>query len=218
MTPYREIKGIGPVMLGFDSGTGGVIRQVANIISYFEGVPPITNKDIAMYMQYNPEFLSNYYLGQGFSLLGLISSGGNKTNSEPALVTSNGTIIPKANTITLPDYILRAEKNNDERESKPSRSEHAEQRAQEGRPVSAARGDDQNAKRSEIYVQDDGRWVVKGDNGRLSVFESDGEHVTTFKNPQKNTDMRVRSGRYSRPTESQYEQFSKLFGNNSLGY
>ncbi len=61
------------------------------------------------------------------------------------------------------------------------RSGHAEQRAQAGRPVSAGRGDAQNAKRSEIYVQDDGRWVVKGDNGRLNVFEPNGERVTTFK-------------------------------------
>jgi RHS repeat-associated protein len=102
---------------------------------------------------------------------------------------------------------------------KPGRSDHAEKRrTKDGRPVSAGRSDAQNAKRSEIYVQDDGRWVVKGDNGRLNVFEPNGEHVTTFKNPQKNTDMRVRSGRYSRLTEAQYEEFSTIFNNKNLGF
>ena len=102
---------------------------------------------------------------------------------------------------------------------KSGRSNHAEKRrTKDGRPVSAGRSDAQNAKRSEIYVQEDGRWVVKGDNGRLNVFEPNGEHVTTFKNPQKNTDMRVRSGRYSRLTEAQYEEFSTIFNNKNLGF
>ncbi len=30
--------------------------------------------------------------------------------------------------------------------------------------------------------------------------------------------MRVRSGRYFRPTEAQYEEFSKIFDNKNLGY
>lgn len=53
------------------------------------------------------------------------------------------------------------------------RSAHAQQRAKEGRPINPARNDVQNARDVDILRQEDGRWVVRGKNGRISIFEPD---------------------------------------------
>ena len=65
-------------------------------------------------------------------------------------------------------------------EKGPGRSDHAEQRRlEDGRPVSESLNDLQNARDADIFVQEDGRFVVRGRRGREHIFESDGELVTT---------------------------------------
>lgn len=61
-------------------------------------------------------------------------------------------------------------------------------------------------------IQKDGRWIIKGSNGRIHVIEQNGsEVVTTFKNTAKNTQARINDGRWSRSTEAQLKEFSNIF-------
>jgi hypothetical protein len=69
--------------------------------------------------------------------------------------------------------------------SKPSgptvvRSEHAKLRAAEGRPVGTAITDVRNARGADVFIQEDGRFIVRGPNGREHVIDPSGELVTTI--------------------------------------
>lgn len=46
----------------------------------------------------------------------------------------------------------------------------------------------------DILIQDDGRWVVKGNDGKIHLIEPDGEVVTSFKNSDENTAQRIKDG------------------------
>ncbi|WP_051107662.1 RHS repeat-associated core domain-containing protein [Paenibacillus fonticola] len=95
---------------------------------------------------------------------------------------------------------------------KLERSEHAVLRSKEGRPVGSAINDVQKARQSNVLVQGDGRWVIKGDNSRIHIVEADGSQViTSFKNPSKNTNMRIQDGRWIRPSEAELQQFKEIF-------
>ncbi|AZK46692.1 RHS repeat domain-containing protein [Paenibacillus lentus] len=95
---------------------------------------------------------------------------------------------------------------------KLERSEHAVLRSKEGRPVGSAINDVQKARQSDVLVQGDGRWVIKGDNSRIHIVEADGSQViTSFKNPSKNTNMRIQDGRWIRPSEAELQQFKEIF-------
>lgn len=59
-------------------------------------------------------------------------------------------------------------------------------------------------------MQDDGRFVVQGNNGRVHILEQNGEIVTTMNKVTNFTD-RVRIGRYIPLTESQKKDFVKKF-------
>ncbi|REK69237.1 RHS repeat-associated core domain-containing protein [Paenibacillus paeoniae] len=97
---------------------------------------------------------------------------------------------------------------------KLGKSEHAVLRGSEGRPVGSAVNDVQKARQADILIQNDGRWVIKGDNGRIHIVERDGSQVvTSFKNPSKNTDMRIQDGRWTRPSEAELQQFKEIFSN-----
>ncbi len=86
---------------------------------------------------------------------------------------------------------------------KLERSEHAILRSKEGRPVGSAINDVQKARQSDILVQEDGRWIIKGDNGRIHIVEADGSQVVTA--------MRIQDGRWSRPSEAEFQQFKETF-------
>lgn len=51
------------------------------------------------------------------------------------------------------------------------RSGHSQQRGDEGRPVSQAFNDAQRARQSDVFIQPDGRYVVRGIGGREHIFE-----------------------------------------------
>ena len=59
-------------------------------------------------------------------------------------------------------------------------------------------------------MQDDGRYVIKGNNGRVHILEPDGEVVTTMKNVT-NFDYRVQSGRYTPLSEAEKYEFAQKF-------
>lgn len=100
------------------------------------------------------------------------------------------------------DYIVTAE---------ITRGEHAEIRNKEGRPVGQVINDIENSRPSDILVQDDGRWVILGPNGRVHIIESDGEVVTSYKNPRDNTIKRIKDGRWERPNNEKLQEFRDKF-------
>ena len=59
---------------------------------------------------------------------------------------------------------------------------HANLRSSQGRSVGSATNDLQTARNSDIYVQSDGRYVIRGPKGREHIIETNGEVVTTVNN------------------------------------
>ncbi|WP_437439622.1 hypothetical protein [Kosakonia sacchari] len=94
---------------------------------------------------------------------------------------------------------------------KITQGEHASIRNKEGRPVGAVINDVQKSRQADILVQDDGRWVIKGNGGKLHIIEPNGEVVTSFYNPKANTDSRVNRGEWNYPSNDQLEQFRQKF-------
>jgi hypothetical protein len=91
------------------------------------------------------------------------------------------------------------------------RSEHSEQRRQEGRRVAPAFNDAQKAKQSEVFIQLDGRYVVRGKKGREHIFETNGELVTSIDRSQKAHLLKIRKGERQPITDNQFELFKRLF-------
>ncbi|USG64645.1 RHS repeat-associated core domain-containing protein [Brevibacillus ruminantium] len=94
------------------------------------------------------------------------------------------------------------------------RSQHSLERKSQGRPTGTAFNDAQKARDADILIQDDGRWIVRGQNGRIHVFEPDGQHLTTFKNPDNNTKIRIQRGQWTRPSQESIQKFRDIL--NSL--
>ncbi|QXB07857.1 hypothetical protein I6L80_20815 (plasmid) [Providencia rettgeri] len=94
---------------------------------------------------------------------------------------------------------------------KITQGEHAGIRNKEGRPVSSVINDVQKSRPADILIQDDGRWVVKGSDGRVHLIEPDGEVVTSFKNSDKNTAQRIRDGKWNRPSNEKLDEFKEKF-------
>ncbi|OCG17354.1 hypothetical protein A9G47_08780 [Gilliamella sp. WF3-4] len=92
-----------------------------------------------------------------------------------------------------------------------TRGEHAEIRNKQGRPVGQVINDIENSRPSDILVQDDGRWVVLGPNGRAHIIEPDGEIVTSLVNDRKNTIDRIKRGRWARPNSEKLQEFRDKF-------
>ncbi|MCL6601191.1 MAG: RHS repeat-associated core domain-containing protein, partial [Alicyclobacillus macrosporangiidus] len=92
------------------------------------------------------------------------------------------------------------------------RSEHANLRAGQGRAgsIRQALNDVQKARPSDVLRQNDGRWVVKGSNGRVHIFEEDGEHVTSFRNSAANTAKRIAEGTWNLASEVEARHFLNM--------
>ena len=95
-----------------------------------------------------------------------------------------------------------------------TRSDHAVIRASQGRRVGSAINDVQRARPADVLLQNDGRWVVRGQNGRVHILESNGQIVTTLSNKTNaNVLAEINSGKWSRLTIEQQNQFANLFRN-----
>jgi hypothetical protein len=92
-----------------------------------------------------------------------------------------------------------------------ARSDHAVQRGKEGRRTGPAFGDAQRARQSDVYKQPDGRYVVRGRNGREHIFEPDGTHVTSIDRPKAAHEGKVDRGERRPVTEQEFEEFQKIF-------
>lgn len=93
---------------------------------------------------------------------------------------------------------------------KTTKSEHAVLRESQGRNINTVIGDLNQATPSRIFTQEDGRYVIRGGNGRVHILEPDGEIVTTM-NKVTNFMKRVISGRYQSLSESEKYEFAKKF-------
>jgi hypothetical protein len=91
------------------------------------------------------------------------------------------------------------------------RSDHSKQRGEEGRPVQVAFNDAQRARQADVFVQPDGRYVVRGLRGREHIFETSGELVTSLVRPQKAHQRKVIQGERQFISIQQFEQFQEIF-------
>jgi hypothetical protein len=62
-----------------------------------------------------------------------------------------------------------------------------------------------------VFVQpDDGRFVVRGDQGREHIIEADGEHVTSVRRPDAAHQARLRDGTIRAATEVEVQKVKKF--------
>lgn len=96
--------------------------------------------------------------------------------------------------------------------SKLEKSDHALLRSAQGRPVPEAISDLIRARPADILSQGDGRWVIRGANGRTHIVEADGSQVlTSFRNTSANTQFRILKGTWNPLTNDQIELFKAIF-------
>jgi len=90
------------------------------------------------------------------------------------------------------------------------RTSHAKDRQAEGRPVEQAMPDAQRARQADVYVQPNGRYVVRGPNGREHIFEPNGQVLTSVRRPDSAHSNKVVNGERRSVTEAEYRQFKEL--------
>jgi hypothetical protein len=90
-------------------------------------------------------------------------------------------------------------------------SEHAKERGAQGRRTGPAFGDAQRARQADVYVQPDGRYVVRGPRGREHIFEPDGTHVTSIDRSAKAHQGKVNAGERTPITAEGFERFKEIF-------
>ena len=91
------------------------------------------------------------------------------------------------------------------------RSEHSEQRRGEGRRVGPAFNDAQRARQSDVFIQPDGRYVVRGPRGREHIFEPDGELFTSIDRSQRAHQGKISQGERRPVTLNEFERFQEIF-------
>lgn len=91
------------------------------------------------------------------------------------------------------------------------KSDHAEQRKSEGRPVSTAFIDGQRATQNEIFLQIDGRYIVRGQKGREHIFEATGELITSYHRSHQTHLAKMRNGERQPVTSEQFVIFKEIF-------
>jgi hypothetical protein len=77
--------------------------------------------------------------------------------------------------------------------------------------VSVAFNDAQRARQSDVFIQPDGRYVVRGLRGREHIFEPDGELVTSIDRPHKAHQLKLRRGERRPVTVNEFETFKEIF-------
>ena len=66
-----------------------------------------------------------------------------------------------------------------------TRSEHAVIRSSDGRSVGTVVNDIQKARDADIFIQSDGRYVIRGQGAREHIIEANGIHITTVNGRSK---------------------------------
>jgi hypothetical protein len=91
------------------------------------------------------------------------------------------------------------------------KSDHAKQRAQESMPVREGEPDVQRAKESDVFMQEDGRFVVRGARGREHIFEANGDHVTSVVRTNAAHLQRLRGGTIRPATAEEFQALKGMF-------
>jgi len=91
------------------------------------------------------------------------------------------------------------------------RSNHSRDRGDEGRPVGPAFNDAQKAKSSDVFLQADDRYVVRGANSREHIFEPTGELVTSLVRSQKAHQNKLRRGERRFLSHEEFAAFQEKF-------
>lgn len=90
------------------------------------------------------------------------------------------------------------------------RSDHSKQRGEEGRPVQVAFNNAQSVNVSNLFVQSDGRFVVRGSKAREHIFESSGELVTSLVRLNKLHQRKIQRKKRQPVTEQQFIEFKEV--------
>ena len=90
-------------------------------------------------------------------------------------------------------------------------SDHAEQRKNEGKPVERAFADVQRAGRNDIFVQLDGRYVVRSSKDREHIFEPSGILVTSLNRSKRAHQAKLESGERQLVTIDEFQEFKEIF-------
>lgn len=96
-------------------------------------------------------------------------------------------------------------------ETRPRRSDYARSRQGAGRPVGTAFNDVQRAMPADVFVQPDGRYVIRGPRGREHIFAADGTHITTFWRSQSAHDNKLARGERQPLTREAFLKFQEQF-------
>ena len=91
------------------------------------------------------------------------------------------------------------------------RTDHARSRQAEGRPIGTAFQDAQGARQVDVFVQPDGRYVVRGSRGREHVFDTDGVHITTLRRSQSAHETKLTRGERQPITREAWTRFQEFF-------
>lgn len=90
------------------------------------------------------------------------------------------------------------------------RSEHAVLRGRQGRPVGEAAGDIQRARQGDVFVQPDGRFVIRGRSGREHIVEGN-ELVTSIAGRSSHAhQQRLMRGDVRHATTAEFERLRAL--------
>lgn len=68
-----------------------------------------------------------------------------------------------------------------------------------------------NAKQSDVFLQEDDRYVVRGKRGREHIFEKDGELVTTINRSSQAHLMKIRRNERRPIIDNEFIEFKELF-------
>ncbi len=77
--------------------------------------------------------------------------------------------------------------------------------------MSPAFNDAQRAKPTDVFIQPDARYVVRGSRGREHIFEPDGELVTSFERSHKAHLAKLRRSERRPLTDVEFEIFQEIF-------
>ena len=85
------------------------------------------------------------------------------------------------------------------------------QRASEGRPVNQALADAHQARQADLFIQPDGRYVVRGPKSREHIFTPEGQVLTSIHSRHHQAHLNLVRNNSRRPaTEAEYYQFKEL--------
>lgn len=95
--------------------------------------------------------------------------------------------------------------------SRRRRTDHARSRQAEGRPIGTAFQDVRGARQVDVFVQSDGRYVVRGPRGREHIFDTDGAHITTLRRSQSAHEMKLTRGERQPITREAWTRLQEFF-------